>query len=144
MVAVMLDGGRGPNVDAALRRFLDVAHAFDADTIEPGREGSGAIPVGLSGTLWKPIDVEDTAGPVLVPVPARGEAVVGSDGRIERVSLEGTVEGDAEQAAAFVRSLASHGQVEGSRSSIPNQETHVIAVDDQGRRKLVRKRFRAF
>jgi hypothetical protein len=144
MVAVMIDGGIGPNVEAAVRRFLDVGHAFDADTITPGQEASGVTSLGLSGTLWKPIDAMDLADPLLVPVPARGEAIVGFDGRIQRVSLEGTVEGDAEQATSFARSLARHGQVEGSPGPLRNQETHAIAVDDQGRKKLVRKRFRAF
>ena len=47
------------------------------------------------------------------------------------------------EAASFVRSLAQHSQLGDQPGSLALGATHQIEVDEQGRRKLVRRRYSA-
>jgi FMN phosphatase YigB (HAD superfamily) len=143
MVAHLLEGRAGVNTTAALARFLHVAHAFDAESIQV--EGRGGRRFAVSGTCWTPVSTppEMSAGPVHVPFPAVGTAVCGAKGELADVRIAAPSASDVSEAAAFVRSLTRHGQVRGTRSQLGSAATHEIETDDQGRHKLVRKRFSA-
>lgn len=141
MVAHLLGAAGGPNAEAALRHHLSHSHGFDVQAVEGGRRGSTTT---VRGTLWKAVgpsaghELED----VHVPFPVEGEVTLGPGGQVRSVRLAEPAEPDVLEAAALVRSLARHGQLRGSGGRA-GAATHDLETDDRGRRKLVRKRFRA-
>lgn len=143
MIAHMVGGADSRNTEAAIRGFLNIAHAFDLDTIDGPQPGSATTSV--RGTLWKSIGASrgNEVDAVLAPFPGTGEVTRGPAGEIRTVRLTEPASHDAAEALSFVRSLTQHGQIEGSSGPLGDQSTHAIEIDDQGRRKLVRKRFRA-
>lgn len=155
IVARLIEGNAGVNGEAAIRRFLHVAHAFDTATIAPVADadastppGAGSDPGAISahGTRWLPLD--ESAGPslqgVLAPHPATAIVRRRPTGEIRDVTFEPVADAAMREATSFANSLSRHGQIAGEPGPPPGRETHDIEVDDQGRRKLVRKRFRAF
>jgi hypothetical protein len=145
MVAHLLGGAGGPNAEAALRHHLSRAHGFDLQAVEGPKRGAKTS---VRGTLWKPVgrSAGDALADVHAPFPVEGEVTRGPGGQIRSVCLGDPAPSDVTEAASLVRSLARHGEIEGSgpRRVGTSALTHDIETDDQGRRKLVRKRFRAF
>jgi hypothetical protein len=142
MVAHLMNAAGGPNGEAALRHHLSHSHGFDLQTIEGQKHGTT---MAVRGTLWKPVGT--SAGHELADVEApfsvEGEVTRGPAGQIRTVRLTQPASADVKEAASLVRSLARHGQIRGVGSRRAGEATHDIETDDQGRRKLVRKRFRA-
>jgi hypothetical protein len=95
--------------------------------------------------LWKPVgpSAGDELANVHAPFTVEGEVTRGSAGEIRGVRLGEPAPAEVAAAAALVRSLARHGQLRGAAPPPADETTHDIETDDQGRRKLVRKRFRA-
>ena len=143
MVAHVVDPAGGANTEAALRQHLRVSHGFDLQAIERPDEASKTTRV--HGTLWKPVG--ESAGKDLADVHApftlEGEVTRGPSGEVRSVRFVEPASGDLTEAASLLRSLARHGQIQGSSPQPGHAATHDIETDDQGRRKLVRKRFRA-
>lgn len=142
MIAHLVEPAGGPNAEAALRGHLSLSHGFDLHTIEPSKPGSATA---VRGTLWKPVGASaghDLAN-VHAPFTVEGEVTSGPAGEIRHVRLVEPASTEVDEAAALVRSLARHGQIQGSAPQPVDATTHDIETDDQGRRKLVRKRFRA-
>jgi hypothetical protein len=77
------------------------------------------------------------------PFSVEGEVTRGPEGQVRAVRLAEPALSDVAEAASLVRSLARHGQIQGSGTEHMGAATHDIETDDRGRRKLVRKRFRA-
>jgi hypothetical protein len=80
---------------------------------------------------------------VRLPFTVEGRVTRGSAGDIRSVGIAEPSADEAAEAASFLRSLAAHGQLGGSTGPLGDASTHDIETDAQGRRKLVRKRFRA-
>jgi FMN phosphatase YigB (HAD superfamily) len=142
MIAHLVDPTGGSNAEAALRGHLSLSHGFDLHTIDrPKRARATAV----RGTLWKPVG--SSAGKELAnvhaPFTVEGEVTRGPAGEIRGVRFAEPASTDVTEAAALVRSLARHGQIRGSAPQPAGAATHDIETDDRGRRKLVRKRFRA-
>jgi hypothetical protein len=142
MVAHLVGGAGGPNAEAALRRHLSHSHGFDLQEVE-GPERGGRTK--LRGTLWKPVGkaAGDELADVHAPFSVEGEVTRGPEGQVRAVRLAEPALSDVAEAASLVRSLARHGQIQGSGTEHVGAATHDIETDDRGRRKLVRKRFRA-
>ena len=143
MVAHLLNPAGGPNAEAALGQHLRLAHGFDLhETDRPARQGATTT---VRGTLWKPVGTSagDELADVHAPFPVEGTVTRGSAGEIRAVRFSQPGPADLAEAAAFVRSLARHGQIRGSSHPLGDAATHDIETDDQGRRKLVRTRFEA-
>jgi hypothetical protein len=79
---------------------------------------------------------------VHAPFPVEGQVTLGPLGQIRSVRLAEPAAPDLLEAAALVRSLARHGQLRGWGGRA-DAATHDLETDARGRRKLVRKRFRA-
>ena len=143
LVAHLIEPHGGVNTETALRRQLSAAHGFDLHGVDHS-EATGSEKV--RGTLWKPVGgaAGNAFEDVHVPFSVEGEVVRGPGGDIRSVHFKEPAAGEIDDAAALVRSLARHGQVRGgSPSPLGDVATHDIETDAQGRRKLVRKRFRA-
>jgi hypothetical protein len=144
MVAHLLGAASGPNAEAALRHHLSHAHGFDLHAVEGPHRGTKTS---VRGTVWKPVgkSAGDALADVHAPFPVEGEVTRGPAGQIRSVRLGEPAPSEVTEAAALVRSLARHGQIEGSgpRRVGTSASTHEIETDDRGRRTLVRKRFRA-
>jgi hypothetical protein len=143
MVAHLLDPAGEQNVTAALRHHLRVSHGFDLQAVEPVTKAGKTTRV--RGTLWKPVG--ESAGKELADVHApftlEGEVTRGPRGEVQAVRFAEPASSEVTEAASYVRSLARHGQIEGAPPTTGQAATHDIETDDQGRRRLVRKRFRA-
>jgi hypothetical protein len=142
MVAHLVDPAGGSNAEAALRGHLSLSHGFDMHSID---RSTRARTTAVRGTLWKPVGASagDELANVHAPFTVEGEVTRGPAGEIRGVRLVEPASTDVTEAAALVRSLARHGQIRGSDPQTTGAATHDIETDDQGRRKLVRKRFRA-
>jgi hypothetical protein len=142
MVAHLVDPAGGANAEAAIRGHLSQSHGFELHTIDRSKRARATI---VRGTMWKPVGASagDDLADVHVPFTVEGEVTRGPAGEIRGVRLAEPASTDVTEAAALVRSLARHGQLRGSAPQPFGAATHDIETDDQGRRKLVRKRFRA-
>ena len=142
MIAHLIDPAGDSNAEAALRGYLNLTHGFDLRTIEPSKRARVTV---VRGTLWKPVGTRagSELANVHAPFTVAGEVTRGPAGEIRGVRLAGPASTDVTEAAVLVRSLARHGQIRGSAPQPARAATHDIEIDDQGRRKLVRKRFRA-
>ena len=143
MVARLIDPAGAANAETVLRRHLSVAHGFEVNAVEPSTTGPGTTTV--RGTLWRPLGASAPGGleDVHVPFTVEGRVTRGSAGEIRAVQIAEPSGDQAAEAASFLRSLARHGQVGGSTGPLGDTSTHDIETDAQGRRRLVRKRFRA-
>lgn len=140
MVAHLIEGTPGANTRAALRWFLHTTHAFDAETIEAQMHGRR---LAVHGTLWTPVETPAQGGERLhLPFPTSGIVTCGEKGEFSSVRIAAPGATEVAEAQNFVRSLTRHGQLRGARGPL-EAATHAIEVDDQGRRKLVRRRFSA-
>ena len=143
MVAHLVDSAGGSNTEAALRQHLRVAHGFDLQAID--RPDQARKTTRVRGTLWKPVG--ESAGKELADVHApftlEGEVTRGPSGEVQAVRFVEPASDEVTEAASFLRSLARQGQIGGSSPQPGQAATHDIETDDQGRRRLVRKRFRA-
>jgi hypothetical protein len=146
MIAHVMGPGGGVNEEAAIRDHLRATRGFDLSLVE--RSGSKTAKV--SGTLWAPVNVSaGGAANIHAPFTADGEVTRGPRGQISDVRLREPSPSEIDEAAAFVRSLAQRGQLRGpaglsaTDGGIGDETTHHIETDEQGRQKLIRKRFRA-
>jgi len=140
LVARLVDGPAGPNVESAVRRYLDATHAFDVETISPPKRGRT---LAVRGTLWKPVGAAGgkSLASVHVPFEVEGEVTLDDSGSVRSIHLDEPSPDEVGEAATLVKSLAKHGQlVESSDTPRTGPATHAIETDDQGRRRLVRKR----
>jgi hypothetical protein len=136
MIAHLVDPADQRNAEPALRQFLRTAHGFDLQ----GTERST-----VRGTLWQPVGPaagKDLAD-VRAPFSVEGKVARGPAGKIQSVRFENPAPDEVTEAASFVRSLAQHGQARQAAPDPGHGATHEIETDADGRRKLVRKRFRA-
>ncbi len=142
MVAHLIDAAGGSNAEVAIRDHLSHSHDFDLQAVEGPERGATTT---VRGTLWRPVgkSAGDELADVRAPFSVEGEVTRGPAGQIRAVRLAEPTSTDVTEAASLVRSLARHGQIRGSGPQRAGAATHDIETDDQGRRKLVRKRFRA-
>jgi hypothetical protein len=142
MIAHLINPSGGSNAEAALRSHLRLSHGFDLASVDRGKGRRTTL---VRGTLWKPVG--ESAGSQLatvhVPFAVEGEVTRGPAGEIRDVRFNEPEATDLTAAASMVRSLARHGQIRESSQQPTDSTTHDIETDDQGRRRLIRKRFQA-
>jgi len=129
------------NAQAAVKAHL-AAQGIELDSAEPlSRPGAMKI----AAKSWHPISVPefDDLRDVLVSVPVEGEITRGPEGQVESVNVRKPSTAEIDEVTSFVRSLATHGQIEGHSKDSSRGATHAIETDENGKRKLVRKRFSA-
>jgi hypothetical protein len=143
MIAHLVDPAGVSNAEAALRRFLSASHGFDLHAIDRSKNARATT---VRGTLWKPVgkSAGDELANVHAPFAVEGEVTRGPAGAVRAVRFGEPALAEVTEAASLVRSLAQHGQIQGSSQKPSGAATHDIETDGEGRRKLVRKRFRAF
>lgn len=143
MVAHLVDPVGGTNMEILLRSHLSIAHGFDVNAVEPSVTARGTTTV--RGTLWKPLGASAPGGfqDVYVPFSVEGSVTRGPAGAIHSVTFAEPAPHEAAEAASFVRGLVHNHQTSESTGPPGGTSTHAIETDAQGRRKLVRKRFRA-
>jgi hypothetical protein len=148
MIAHLIDGVHGVNTEIAVRQHLATGHGFEAQSFRTERGGHGAesATTTAAGTVWVPLD--DASDPALrglhAPFPSEATVRRGAQGQITEVRIAPPPASAVAEASAFARSLATHGQLEGPPGPIGRTATHDIETDAMGRRRLVRKRVRAF
>jgi FMN phosphatase YigB (HAD superfamily) len=142
MIAHAIDPAGGPNAEAAIRLHLAGAHAFDVQELNAR---GGAERAAVRGTLWKPVGAAaGELADVHAPFWVEGEVTRGPDGRIRAVRLDEPPSAHVAEAVSLVKSLARHGQLQDAGAPPARAATHDIEIDEDGRRKLVRKRLRAY
>ncbi len=142
LVAKMLDSNGMKNVEAALRLYLAARENMDLVSVT-----TSANPATLLGKVsaWHAITSEklrDLSG-VNVKLPAEIRVQLDPSGKVKTVDRAEPAPTDKEEAAHFVESLVTHGQIASEREVPPRGATHQINTDSEGRRYLVRKRFTA-
>lgn len=142
LVAKRLDSNGMKNVEAALRLFLAATENMDLVSVT-----NSANPATLLGKVsaWHAITSEklrDLSG-VNVKLPAEIKVQLDPSGKVKTVDKAEPAPTDKEEAAHFVESLVTHGQIASESEVPPRGATHQINTDSQGRRYLVRKRFTA-
>ncbi len=128
---------------AALIQARLAAHGVEMVSAEPG-EDAGSVRV--RGQVWRPVSIPGFAElqgvhiaiPVEGNMPRKRTKGKKNAGGIPQPSAEQVAE-----AASFVRSLATHGQIAGPGGKPTGGATHQIETDEKGTRRLVRKRFSA-
>lgn len=129
------------NTHAAIKAHL-AAQGIELLTAEPA-ETPGALQV--SGQVWRPVSVPGFADldDVRVAIPVEAQIARGSKGEFKSSALDIPSAEQVAEATAYVRSLATQGQIAGQPGKHTNPPTHEIETDEKGNRKLVRKRFTA-
>ena len=142
LIAHLLPPHAAVNTEAALKTHLTAAHGLDIDSVEsstkPGK-------LRLQGKLWHPVtspDLGDLSG-VMVKIPVEAEVTLGTKGNVRNLQIKPPSEEQVTEATAFVKSLARHQQLTGQPGTLAPGATHQIEVDEQGRRRLVRRRYSA-
>jgi len=144
LLARLTEAEPGPNARVALTRFLHETHAIEIDSIDPERTRGRDSRFAVAGSLWVPVPAGRER--VWVPFPTKGTVTGDARGAFRDVRVTGPSPNEIAEAERFVRSLVQHEQLRTSRGRegvLGRSATHVIEIDDQGRRKLVRKRFSA-
>jgi hypothetical protein len=148
MIAHLIDGAHGPNTEIALRHHLDTVLGFEAHSFRQERAAHAGAPstTTVAGTVWAPIDAasDPALQGVHAPFPSEASVRRGPRGQILSVQITRPAADAVAEASTFARSLATHGQIDGPPGPIGRTATHDIETDAQGRRRLVRKRVRAF
>jgi len=101
--------------------------------------------VEAAGQVWCPVTVPgcaDLAG-LHVAMPVTRRIARGPRGALSAAPVAGPSMADLDEAGAFVKTLATHGQIAGRAGPVAAHPTHRIEVDAQGVRRLVRSRFSA-
>ena len=140
LVVARVDPDNPENVKAALQARL-AEHGVDVVAVEP-TDRTGAMR--FSAHAWHSMSVagHDDLQDVDVPVPVAGRVTRGRRGEM-RWTVEPPSDEALAEARSFVGSLASRGQIDGLGGRRVPRPTHEIATDEQGRRKLVRRRMSA-
>jgi FMN phosphatase YigB (HAD superfamily) len=130
------------NTLAALKPHL-AAKGIELLNAQPSKV-PGKIQV--SGQVWQNVSVPgfDDLQNLHVAVPVAGQIARGQRGEFKPAPKMKPSPEDIAEAASFVGSLAKHGQIEGRTVKTTFQPTHAIETDEQGNKKLIRKRFTAF
>lgn len=130
------------NGEAAVKTYLSGVRGLDDVSVEPTANGDTFT---VRGRLWRPV-----SGPGLgelegvhVSFPVEGHFTRGPRGAVEDLRVGEPSTEQLAEAASFVRSLVRHGQIGSASGRGVSRPTHEVAVDEQGRRRLVRKRFTA-
>ena len=120
------------------------AHDFELLSAEPG-EDAGTVHV--HGQVWRPVSIpgfpELQDVDVAIPVEGNMSRKQTKKTSQQAARLAKPSEENAAETAAFVESLATHGQIAGPDSDPVTGPTHEIETGPKGKRRLVRKRFSA-
>jgi len=142
LVAKMLDSNGMKNVEAALGLYLVASENMDLVSLTTSTD-----PDTLLGKVsaWHAITSEKlrNLSGVNVKLPAEIRVQLDPSGKVKTVDRAEPAPTDKEEAAHFVESLVTHGQIASESEVPPRGATHQINTDSEGRRYLVRKRFTA-
>lgn len=138
LIAHLVDPEQPDNLRAAVQAHLAPQGVENVNAETVGTSGK----VHVTGQVWHKLSVagHPDLSDLHVAVPVEGELKRGKKGELAgNLSTQPDKE-HLDEAGNFVRSLAAHGQIGGSAGASA-RTTHAIETDDQGRRKLVRKRY---
>jgi hypothetical protein len=142
LIAHLVDPDQPDNLQGAVQAHL-AAHGIEQVNAQAVDKSAK---VQVTGQVWHKISVpgHPDLNDVHVAVPVQGELTRGKKGEFAGSVPTQPDKEQLDEAGSFVRSLANHGQIGGAAALGPARgATHTIETDDQGRRKLVRKRFSA-
>ena len=118
------------------------ARGVDLVTAKAAQPGGD---VDATGQVWCPVTVPgctDLAG-LHVAKPVTSRIARRPRGALIAAPVAGPSKADMEEAGAFVKTLATRGQIAGRAGLVAAHPTHRIETDAQGVRRLVRSRFSA-
>jgi hypothetical protein len=140
LIAHLVDPEQPANLRGAVQVHLAAQGVENINTEPVGASGK----LHVTGQVWHKFSVpgHPDLSDVHVAVPVEGELTRGKTGELAGKLPTQPDKEQLEEVGSYVRSLATHGQIGGSAGASA-RATHVIETDDQGRRKLVRKRFSA-
>jgi hypothetical protein len=142
LVAKIVGYNRLKNTEVALRAYLAATQNIDLISLTASADPDTFV--GNSST-WQPITSEKLRhlSGINVKLPAEIRVQLDASGKVKTVERIGPATSDKEEAAHFVESLITHGQIASQSSAASRDATHEITTDSEGRRYLVRKRFTA-
>ena len=141
LIAHLVDPHQPDNLHGAVQAHL-AAHGVEAVRAQAvGKSGK----VHVTGRVWHKVSVpgHPELKDVHVAVPVEGELTRGRKGELAGSLPKQPGKEQLAEAGAYVRSLATHGQIGAAGAGPARGATHAIETDADGRRKLVRKRFSA-
>jgi FMN phosphatase YigB (HAD superfamily) len=138
LIAHLVDPEQPGNLRGAVQVHLAAQGVETVNTEPVGASGK----LHVTGQVWHKLSVpgHPDLSDVHVAVPVEGELTRGKTGELAGKLPTQPDKEQLDEVGSYVRSLATHGQIGGSAGASA-RATHVIETDDQGRRKLVRKRF---
>jgi hypothetical protein len=141
LIAHLVDPDQPDSLQGAVQAHL-AAHGIEQVSAQAvGKSGK----VQVTGQIWHKVSVpgHPELNDVHVAMPVHGELTRGRKGELAGSLPTQPDKEQMDEAGSFVRSLATHGQIGSTTRGPARGATHAIETDDQGRRKLVRKRFSA-
>jgi len=138
LIAHLIDRGQPDNLRGAVQSHLAAQGVEMVDAQATGPSGK----VQVTGRVWHKVSVpgHPELNDLHVAVPVQGELTRGRRGELAGKLRTEPDKEQLDEADSYVRSLATHGQIE---TGAGGPTTHAIETDEQGRRKLVRRRFTA-
>ena len=129
------------NLHAVVRAHL----AAQGVELVAAKAPPGGGPIEVAGQVWCPISVPgcDDLDGLQVAMPVTSRITRGPRGTLGAAAVARPSDADLAEAAGFVRSLATHGQIAGRAGPQAPHPTHRIETDAHGVRRLVRSRFSA-
>lgn len=139
LIAQRVASARDANVHAAIRTHLAARGVEVGAIAAASADGARAV----SGRVWRTVAGEPGEPPLQVSVPVAASVSTGPRGELRSHIGKPTTE-EVDEAANYARSLAANRQIAPPGEAVTGEATHAVEVDAQGRRKLVRRRFKAF
>jgi hypothetical protein len=140
LIAHLVDPEQPDNLRGAVQAHLAAQGIETVDAQTMGTSGK----VHVTGQVWHKLSVpgHPELNDLHVAVPVQGELTRGRKGELAGKLPTQPDKEQLDEVGSYVRSLAAHGQIATGVGG-PSRATHAIETDDQGRRKLVRRRFSA-
>jgi len=142
LIAQLVTPHQFTNTVAVIKARL-AEHGVDLVSAEPGEDADSAR---VHGQVWRAVSIpgfEDLKD-LQIAISVEGNVSRRKKNDVKKMAkLVQPSDEQVAEAASFVKSLATHGQIAGRPGKRARGATHQIETDEKGNRKLVRKRFSA-
>lgn len=129
------------NVELALKVRLAATHGMEFLAMKSKTQSGG---VSGQAQKWHPIpDPQQGGQDIHVQLPIEVEISLDDQGRVQSVENDQPDPETVAEAAHYIKTLEDNEQISHEPGPLPPGATHQVETDEQGRKRLVRKRFSA-